>query len=1138
MFGPTKGQGRWSTDRIYERMKANHGTMTKLLFPKPDDMPDDNLEESLNILRGDSTDNSKKDKSAKDALVVPWILHDLRQFFKDHHKFLIHACLNNEIKDDILLKHGPRVGNQLVGSLNYSLATEVFWDLEVIPVSSADFLDLGSSFDDEGGTEASLIEEGGESSIVPTGSSKAQAQTRVEKRKRRKAKHKASDSGHTEEVAGVQDENPGHQAESTIPEIAGPEVENGPTLVADETPAVVSTLDSVVAEDSALKFPEFINAPEDSATSDVAVPAEAAPNVAAVNSAPTGDSGSVSNDRARVIAQLRAQSPPPSIAEARARRASIKQERRDSIEFIRSRTTSRASAGGRPSGLSFSAVPSAAPRMPRALEHTAGPHSGDVVDDELVVGPVSLARPESTGAAEPVKAPKRGKWVAPLPEDQDWRVVSPAPRIPVGSAAPTAHKKKSKSRRAANPGAQSHNSSALPAEIGLASTSEVGTTIAEDFASGPGPVASRDDESAGHGNTKPPPSITSRKSLHSELEMTSKSIVEDSASEQSRGDEHAQGRLTKAALTTTRNTLITVLIEAGVSPSALSSFGDESSHLKAYEATGRQSPVAVRALEVQTVLLDGVTFETPRRGCGHRRSQSMPEHIGDASSETSESGDDSDLEVLAGSSNPALVGNLGPVMANTIASDPVRLDSVVSSMQSSPKTPPRQFSGVSLVLGSPLVAAPVVASPSAAPVVACSVVLAPESEPEMAGSHLFKDPAQAFTTSVPEDIFWNGKNMSSAEVVSVLGARLPRPLTIEDHPLVNVFLRASHPIGCAFCGLATTESFEEGPEWKQSQVCPGCGPASEVRYCDVGCLLADVLEHAKVCGSQSPSCPIFWVRMPQRYQKMLPPLRQVTGSSVSPECHRQMIYSMLVHDAPARNPYWKWAEVSLTPEERDEMGRFAVFRAEEMVEPGDYFLFEPTPAPDFLPDLIPMAYMVIRFTDSERTAFNRVLNVAFHNRVPAAVNFIHRMLFDFLVHASSDRISLRRNRIRLFGQLQQEFPEFGVFAEPDGKFEFGSEWKEIELLVQHFECRLPLLRAWCRDDPARQQNGERQSSIWSRFVGEEWDGVMDPNFVVGHPVPRGIFPAGYHGVEPCVYEPELQGMYRQRVEAALREVEE
>ncbi|KAF4628125.1 hypothetical protein G7Y89_g10025 [Cudoniella acicularis] len=52
------------------------------------------------------------------------------------------------------------------------------------------------------------------------------------------------------------------------------------------------------------------------------------------------------------IAKIResfAEEPPMSLEEARQRRASIKEERKRSIDFIRSRTTSRAGMGGRPS---------------------------------------------------------------------------------------------------------------------------------------------------------------------------------------------------------------------------------------------------------------------------------------------------------------------------------------------------------------------------------------------------------------------------------------------------------------------------------------------------------------------------------------------------------------------------------------------------------------------------------------------------------------------------------------------------------------------------------------------------------------------------------------------------------------------
>jgi hypothetical protein len=50
----------------------------------------------------------------------------------------------------------------------------------------------------------------------------------------------------------------------------------------------------------------------------------------------------------KVAERLKTEEPPMTLEEARQRRASIKEDRKKSIEFIRSRTNSRAAAMGRP----------------------------------------------------------------------------------------------------------------------------------------------------------------------------------------------------------------------------------------------------------------------------------------------------------------------------------------------------------------------------------------------------------------------------------------------------------------------------------------------------------------------------------------------------------------------------------------------------------------------------------------------------------------------------------------------------------------------------------------------------------------------------------------------------------------------
>jgi hypothetical protein len=396
---------------------------------------------------------------------------------------------------------------------------------------------------------------------------------------------------------------------------------------------------------------------------------------------------SINEDRARVIAELRAQPPPPSLEEARARRASVKEERRQSIDFIRMRTLSRASALGRSMA---SATPADSGPLPetttqgnettnqsmdssRALEQvseitdsaandenvadfllkppqptdqTSGsapneadkattiadpsqtlPRSLEIVSADTIpisAGPSQLAQLSSPVAQENAK-PKRGKWIAPLPEQQEWVTAS---RPPGPSAATTASKKKNRRNAGSvQPSVESRVSVGTQTDTGFTSCSAgtqtesgVATSIAEDLEPGTGPAPSREDESAGHGNIKPPPSVTSRASLQRELELTS--IVEDPALEQDRGGEYARGILTMAAPSTAHSHLVAELTGAGVPPSALTSLSW--SGLEGHEATGcRQQPVGIH-LEVETVTIGGVTFEARRRGSRHRVAASMP----------------------------------------------------------------------------------------------------------------------------------------------------------------------------------------------------------------------------------------------------------------------------------------------------------------------------------------------------------------------------------------------------------------------------------------------------------------------------------------------------------------------------------
>jgi len=75
--------------------------------------------------------------------------------------------------------------------------------------------------------------------------------------------------------------------------------------------------------------------------------------------------GVITEDQVAALSErLQTDPPPMSLQEARERRASIKEERKRSIEFIRSRTNSRAAANGRPSMDGFNESGAAASSRP------------------------------------------------------------------------------------------------------------------------------------------------------------------------------------------------------------------------------------------------------------------------------------------------------------------------------------------------------------------------------------------------------------------------------------------------------------------------------------------------------------------------------------------------------------------------------------------------------------------------------------------------------------------------------------------------------------------------------------------------------------------------------------------------------
>ncbi|KFY21530.1 hypothetical protein V493_07343 [Pseudogymnoascus sp. VKM F-4281 (FW-2241)] len=656
-IGTTFGHTVWSTDFLYQRIKAHNETITRIFTQAPE----------APQIGHDSIDTlCCKSSIDGEAPIISPTRDGLYQFVKDNHRFLIQTCLNKDTKDCI-----TNMQDNNAGFPNFHNVSKLYHGLEVIPISSQ-----------------------GLSRLEPVKASTKRPKAKSGKNKRRKAKGKIDGVEQAGEASSeltkinneTSDVNLLEKATANKPQERVPEFisagkgiitnqdqttlqvamtsrgqDTSPVKARSEDQAVQLSQDQTIphiatlakdtpvsvtalARDEATSLTTLsgnasvlvttISATATShikttappptvalviVTSQATFPVSQVTTAAGAGSNRTGAqiasahrSQSISEDRARVIAELRAQPPPPSLEEARARRASIKEERRQSIEFIRMRTSTRASALALSKALASSGPLSETTTTNKPM---SPPRVLELVSEGASDGAGSLENPQ----------PKRGKWIAPLPEQQVWD----SPAATTASSGP--EKKKKKNRRDAKSvmtSGQSRKSVGTQTETGPTSCStgtqtELGvtTSIAEDLVPGVGPVPSREDESAGHGNTKPPPSVTSRASLQRNLELTS--IVEDPALEQDCGGEYARGILTMAAPSTAHSHLVAELTEAGVPASALTSlsrFG-----LEANEASGGHQPPVGIHLEIETVTIGGVTFEAPRRrGSRHRIAASMP----------------------------------------------------------------------------------------------------------------------------------------------------------------------------------------------------------------------------------------------------------------------------------------------------------------------------------------------------------------------------------------------------------------------------------------------------------------------------------------------------------------------------------
>jgi hypothetical protein len=173
--------------------------------------------------------------------------------------------------------------------------------------------------------------------------------------------------------------------------------------------------------------------------------------------------------------------------------------------------------------------------------------------------------------------------------------------------------------------------------------------------------------------------------------------------------------------------------------------------------------------------------------------------------------------------------------------------------------------------------------------------------PKAAGQEEIEPVTVAFVTKKPVITTYDGK-----DAYEVLGDRCPAPLTLKDHPSVNKCIQPGAIFNCAYCRVEISGNSE--PE--KGIICPGCGPCSEIRYCQRSHLLADSINHFEICGKKSGNYPLMWSELPIHYQSLYPYIKPLKGTMTA-QCFRQMAHCLVINsDGIIEHPFKAYFNVN------------------------------------------------------------------------------------------------------------------------------------------------------------------------------------------------------------------------------------
>lgn len=415
--------------------------------------------------------------------------------------------------------------------------------------------------------------------------------------------------------------------------------------------------------------------------------------------------------------------------------------------------------------------------------------------------------------------------------------------------------------------------------------------------------------------------------------------------------------------------------------------------------------------------------------------------------------------------------------------------------------------------------------------------------PKAAGQEEVHAAPTTFVTKKPAITTYDGK-----DAYEVLGNRCPAPLTLKDHPNVNKCTGEGEIFYCAYCRVEISGNAEA----EKGIICPGCGPCSEIRYCQRSHLLADSINHFEICGKKPGTYPLMWSELPPHYQSLYPYIKPLNGTMTA-QCFRQMAHCLVINsDGIIEHPFKAYFNVSQIPflsapttntiqtqmpmEDKVKTYNY-IMQMYQFQDKGFYYLFHPSHVAGGVD-----VEITISMPDGsggcfrEDQRFARVRNAAFLSQHPTLLCVIYRRIKDILLNFPGKELETTKLMRFFHSQFSEEFPNFNfaLVARLDKNYCFQDDWGHVRHLVHDLELGNPILRAWITEDA--EDDGIPADPV-ERYQGKHWDLVKGgPTFRAGS-ADRKNWGAGWSGGNEKKWQKQLDRKYLKMVTDQLAKVE-